>query len=78
MSNIERIILGHHPVIPAKTVCRLAGLSSNTLKTRLLRINKAGWHGKLTSGEENALRDTLEALGIKPDDLKGWEGGESC
>lgn len=82
MNPIERLILGHHPVIPSKTACRLAGLSSNTLKTRLKRVNKAGEHGKLTSDEENALTVTLEALGIKPDDLCGWveskKGDESC
>jgi hypothetical protein len=76
MNPLERIILGQHPVIPAKTVCRLAGISSNTLKIRLKRTNKAGEHGKLTSDEENALTDTLEGLGIYPDALNGWIGGE--
>lgn len=72
MNPIERIIMGHHPIAKPVTVCRLAGLSYNTLKRRLERVNKAGEHGKLTQAEENALTVTLEALGIKPDDLRGW------
>jgi hypothetical protein len=71
MSNIERLIRNQHPLIPTVTLCRLAGLSYSALRMRVVARS-----GKLSESEENALTDTLKGLGIYPDALNGWIGGE--